>query len=381
MYLSRILIYCVLDNSAFSEVRKGVEGGFRAFNQFAVFIYSQLQSILPDETLGNISDWDNFLQLDLTQDSLPFKTADEYVLNEDFYRLVSASKLPRPSKFVNQSICFSKTFCKSLMGHENIKSKLMRGLSAFDPAVMLDGTEANYTVAIEDLSSHFASIGLISSSDRVKMVSQYRALVTKFRSGTGLEYDDWIHFISSHHVLQCRPELFLLYKFACLCLPPLVEMPTEFVVPMPALGSNEETFQSCVKSLQMSYSTIPHVSSLYRDPRSVSRVFRLLGRGSDLLTDKKFSVWNFLKGSGPRRASMLGKLEIGYRKAVLRHEKPVVSSNTTTPSVSLTSSVNSTPSPDPALSRVSVPVSRCTGSSLESDQPKAKPNSGKGKKH
>ena len=103
---------------------------------------------------------------------------------------------------------------------------------------------------------------------------------------------------------------------------------------MPALGPTEETFQSCVRSFQMSYPTIPHVSSLYRDPRSVSRVFRLLGRGSDLLVDNKFSVWNFLRGSGPRRASLLGKLETGYRKAVLRHEKPAVSSNATTPSVS-----------------------------------------------
>ena len=49
----------------------------------------------------------------------------------------------------------------------------------------------------------------------------------------------------------------------------------------------------------MSYSTVPRVCSLYRDSESVSQVFRLLGRGVDLLTDKKFSVWNFPKGSGP----------------------------------------------------------------------------------
>ena len=195
--------------------------------------------------------------------------------------------------------------------------------------------ETNYTVAIEGLSSHFVSAGLISSSDRVKTVSQYRAFATKLQSEPTLEYDEWIHFISSHHELQCRPELFLVYNFSCL---------------------------ECVRSLQMSYSTIPHVSSLYREPRSVSRVFSLLGRGSDLLVDKKFSVWNFLKGNGRRRASMLGKLETGDRKAVLRHEKPVVSSNTLKPSVSRTRSVNSSPSPDPNLSRVSVSVSRCTGS-------------------
>ena len=203
-------MFCgVLDTSAFSEVQKGVEGGFRAFNQFAVFIYSQLQSILPDETLGSISDWDNFLQLDLSQANLPFKTPDEYVLNEGFHRLVAASKLPPPSKFVEQSFCFSKTFCKLIMEHENVKSKLMRSLSAFDPEVMLYESEAEHTVAIESLSSHFVSAGLVSSSDKVKAVSQYRAFVTKLRLEPALEYQDWIHFISSHHELQRRPELLL----------------------------------------------------------------------------------------------------------------------------------------------------------------------------
>ena len=131
----------------------------------------------------------------------------------------------------------------------------------------------------------------------------------------------------------------------------------------------------------MSYLTIQHVSRLYRDPTSVSRVFRLLGRGTDLLADKKFSGWNFLKGSGPRRASVLGKLETGYRKAVLRHDKPTISSTTTTPSVSRTSSVNSSPSPDQNLGRISVSVSRCSGSSNDDPTKKANPKLMKGKKN
>ena len=323
--------------------------------------------------MGSISDWDHYLQLDLSQQDLPFKTPDEYILNEDFHKLVLASKLPRPGKFVDQSICFSKTYCKQLLGHELLKSKLIRGLSAFDPAVILDGPEANYIVAIEKLSGHFVSTGLVTSSDKAKIVSQYRSFVTKLRVENVPEYEDWVHFDSSHPELQCRPELLRFYKLSCLCLPPLVAMPTEFVVPIPGLESDENIFQSCVKSLQMSYLTIQHVSSLYRDPKSVTRVFRLLGRGTDLLADKKFSVWNFLKGSGPRRASLLGKLETGYRKAVLRHDKPTISSTTTTPSVSRTSSVNSSPSPDPNLGKINVSVSRCSGSSHDDPTKKSNP--------
>ena len=374
-------LFVVLDNSAFSEVQKSVDCGFRAFSQFTILIYSQLQSILPDSSLGNISDWDNFLQLDLDQADLPYTTPDEYVLNEDFHKLVTASKLPRSSKFVEQSICFVKSFCRQLLEHGNIKSRLIRGLSAFDPAVILVGPEANYTDAIEKLTSHFVSVNLITSSVKVKVVSQYRSLAVKLRSGDSPEYDDWITFLTSHYELQCRPELFQLFKYSCLCLPPRVVMPPEFIVPMADLESGEENFQSCIKSLQMSYSTIPHVSSLYRDPKSVSRVFRLLGRGADFLADRKFSIWNFLRGSATRRTSLLGKLETGYRKAVLQHDRPIVSSTTTTPSVSRTGSVNSSPSPDPSLSRISVSLIRCSSSSVEDTGKKSNSKFAKNKKN
>ena len=117
-------------------------------------------------------------------------------------------------------------------------------------------------------------------------------------------YDDWIQFLSVNYEMQCRVELFQLFKYACLCLPPLVEMPPEVLIPIPTLESDAEMFRSCLHSLQGSYLSIPHVSKLYRDPRSITRVFRLLGRGQDFLADKKFSIWNFLEGSGPRRATL-----------------------------------------------------------------------------
>ena len=59
------------------------------------------------------------------------------------------------------------------------------------------------------------------------------------------------------------------------------------------------------------------------------------------------------------------KMETGYRKALLRFERAVVSSTTTTPSVSRTSSVNSSPSPDPTLGRVIVALNRCSSTDQE----------------
>ena len=288
--------------------------------------------------------------------------------------------MPRPGKFVDQSIAFCKAFCKLLLSHGIIKSDLARGLSSFDSSVIFEGSEQHYTVSIEKLTAHFVGCGWISSGDKVKAISQYRSFVAKLRDGPIPPYEDWLHFLSSHYEIQCRPELYQLYKYSCLCLPPLIEMPTPFVVPLAGLEYGVETFQSCLQSLQTSYQTIPDISSLYRDPKSISRAFRLLGRGTDLLTDKKFSVWNFLKGSGAKRSTLLGKLESGYRKAVLRIEKPPPTSNSTTPSVSRRSSTNSTPSPYPTLSRVSLEFPRCAEVSAESISEKAKNKSGKGKK-
>ena len=82
----------VPDTSSFSESDSSYGARFRLFNQFAVFVYSQLQNILPDSFLGSISDWDKYLNLDLTQPDLPFKSADDFVLNTDFHQLVVSSK-------------------------------------------------------------------------------------------------------------------------------------------------------------------------------------------------------------------------------------------------------------------------------------------------
>ena len=173
-----------------------------------------------------------------------------------------------------------------------------------------------------------------------------------------------------------------LFKHSCLRLAPFVEIPPLFEVPMSALESDKCLFESCVVSLRISYQTVLHVSSLFRDPKAISRAFPLLGRGTELLSDKNILIWNFLRGSNSRRTALQGKLESGYRKAVLRLEKPTVSSTSTTPSVSRTSSVNSSPSPDdPSLGKLSVSLSRCSGSAQEGAPKKMSSKSPKSKKN
>ena len=340
-------------------------------------MYSQLQNILPDSVLGDISDWDHFLKLDLSRADLPFKTPDEFVLNADYHRLVVSSKLPRPSKFIEQTIAFCKSFCGILLSHDIIKSDLVRGLASFDSAVILDGTEEHYTSAIEYLSSHFLVKGRITVSDKANAVSQYRAFVTKLRSMRVVDTADWFHFLASHYELQNRRELHQLFRYASLSLPPLFSCPEPFVVPIPELESDKGTFQSCVHSLQMSYSSVPNVSSLYRDTRSVSRVFRLLGRGHDLTRDKKFSIWNFLKGGATRRQNLLNRLESSYRVAVARPETLCLPTESDPDCRSGSTSSTGSLSPRSFLGKATLAVPRCEVVASATKGPKEKVPKGK----
>ena len=371
----------VLDNSAFSELEGQMDSGFRLFNKFAVFLYCQLQNILPDQTLGSISVWDNYLCLDLDRTDLPFKTASGFVLNVDYHNLVIASKLPRPGKLIDQSSAFCKFFCKILLKHELVNSNLIRGLSSFDFAVMVEGSERHYVSAVEKRTTYFVNSGWLSPSDKVKCVSQYRSLATKLRADSVVKDDNWVQYLASHYEMQRRPDLLHLFRYACLCLPPFVGKVDHFEVPVPTLSSDKEMFRSCVTSLQQSYLSVPHVSSLYRDQRSIGRAFRLLGRGQDLLIDKKFSIWNFLNGSGPRRTALRGKLEAAYKRSVLQAEKVVVESGGTTLSLSRSTSNASTPSPGPSLGRLSVSVARCSEDDSSKSVAATKPKSSKSQKN
>ena len=350
----------VSDNSAFAEVQGEMNQGFRIFNQFTVFVYSQLQNLLPDSFLGDISNWDSYLKIDLSGTELPLKTPAEFALNPDFHYLVTSSRLPRPSRFVEQSMAFCKSFCSILLSHDILKSTLLRGLSCFDHAVILDGSEQNYTIAIEDLTSYFVSTGVISAGDKTKAVSQYRSFVTKLRANDNVPRCDWVLYLGSHYEMQSRTELSRVFRVSCLCLPPVITIPAKFEVSIPELKSDHDAFESVVRSLQLSYVTVPNVSSLYGDSKSVGRIFRLLGRGRELINDKKFSIWNFLRGSGVRMTSMLEKFEAAYKRSVLLSEGLPIFLEATTPSVSHSSSTTSSPGSGLSPKRTPIKVTPAT---------------------
>ena len=99
-HVDLLFVFCVSDNSAFTELRDQFGAVFRLYNQYTVFVYSQLQNILLDSYLGDISNWEKYLAIDLNLPDLPFKTPDEIVLNADFHRLVTSKQIHGADNFI-----------------------------------------------------------------------------------------------------------------------------------------------------------------------------------------------------------------------------------------------------------------------------------------
>ena len=176
------LLFSVSDNSMFGEVFNTKSGGFRLYNQNCLFVYTQLQKILPDSHLGPIFDWDTYMKFNMHDPTLPFKSADDVLLHHDLSDLLKTSRISTPRRLVGQVISFYKYFIKLLLTNDLATSAFVRGLSAFDEPVVRVGREAEYTEAIQLLAGCFVQHKWIAPSVKPVVVSEYCSLITKLRS-------------------------------------------------------------------------------------------------------------------------------------------------------------------------------------------------------
>ena len=234
--------------------------------------------ILPDSFLGEISDWDHFLSIDLASPDLPLKTAADFLRNRDFSNLVAESDLPTPTHFVEQALCFCKNICMAFLNHKICKSKLVRGCSVFDEALIRHGGEEDYSHESELLCDYLVDNKWIDSNVKPLVCSEYRSFLALFRSNaTGCD-GDWICFLSGYHEMHCRNNLFYVFKLCCLSLSNSFTVPPPFTVTLPNLISDGDNFRSSIRSIQSFLVGIPNVSGLFSNPRTISPIFTLLGK-------------------------------------------------------------------------------------------------------
>ena len=300
----------------------GVSGDeFRQYSAYATFVYSQLQIILPTSFLGDITDWDRFLSIDLNSANLPLKGPTEFLRDKDFANLVARAEIPTPTHFVEQAICSYKQFCVLLLKHSSRKSKIVRGMSIFDEGVVRHGEESDYSHECEQLCDYLSRHQWIPNSAEPLVLSEYSSFVEKFRSNDISCDEDWISFLSRFYELHCRENLFTVFKLCCLSLKDVREVPPLFSIAMPEMSSDLNDFESCVQTVQFSFSGIPNVTGLFNNPRTIAPIFSLLGKGRALLEDTNFSVWDTTITCASRRQRLSNRLDSRYTCTVTEEER------------------------------------------------------------
>ena len=323
-FLSRFsngLIGLCSDQSAFKDVFGVAGDGFRQYSAYATFVYSQLNSILPTSFLGDISNWNKFLSIDLTSADLPLKGPTEFLRDKDFANLVARAEIPTPTHFVEQAVCFYKHFCSLLLKHSIRKSKLIRGMSIFDESVIRHGEEANYRCECEQLCDYLSRYQWIPNSAKPLVLSEYCSFVEKFRSNDVSYDEDWVSFLSGFYELHCREHLHTVFKLCCLSSMDVSKLPPTFSFVLPELFSNLDDFESCVHTVQSSLSGIPNVTGLFNNPSTFAPIFSLLGRGKALLEDPDFSVWDVTSSCSGRRLRLFNRLDSRYTCTITEEER------------------------------------------------------------
>ena len=292
-----------------------------AFGSTVPFVYSQLNAILPTSFLGDISNWDKFLSIDLTSADLPLKGPTEFLRDRGFANLVARAEIPTPTHFVEQAVCFYKHFCSLLLKHSIGPSKLIRGMSIFDESVIRHGEDANYRHECEQLCDNLSRYQWIPNSAKPVVLSEYCSFVEKFRSNDVSCDEDWVSFLSGFYELHCRENFPTVFILCCLSSMDVSKVPSRFSIVLPELSSNLDDFKSCVHTVQSSLSGIPNVTELFNNPRTIAPIFSLQGREKALLEDSKFSVWDVTSSCSRRLLQLFNRLNSRYTCTITEEER------------------------------------------------------------
>ena len=302
--------------------------------------------------------------------TLPFKTLDEMLQDHDLSNLLSESKISTPRRFVGQVIAFYKHFIKLLLTNDVATIAFVRGFCSFDEPVVRSGREADYTDATQNLAGYFVQQKWMAPHTKPVVVSEYCSLVNKLRSEKFPTVKDWVGTFSSHYELQCRIELFHLFKTCCQALGGPCPVSLPFRGTIPGLKYTNFEFASCVSSLQCSLASIQKCESLFMDSAALTRAFELVNRGPGIILKRIFSVWNILSSTHFLKTRLLPSLNRYYAKSEGINEmswivvdetaslSPVRSSSAEgTPVKRVPGSADSTPLKNPVVRRLTeVPV-------------------------
>ena len=268
---------------------------------------------MHDKDLGKVDDWDGYLAVDLSK--VPLKTTNDFLDKTDFQKAVAASRVSTPKKFVAQTMTFYLHFCSSLLRGAFCHSQLVRGLSSFDPGVLMHSPETIYTESIQLLVNAFKSSGWITAPETTLVVSQYRSFVTKIRADSTLVPIDPVGFLSTNWELQSRAALYKVFRRACLCIGWRKPNYPVVSIELPEVSMSADCRNSLVSCLQLSLGSFANLTELFISSNSLDNLQSLLDIRSEISSDSTYSFWNVLQTSRVDRLKIVKQLERLYLRA------------------------------------------------------------------
>ena len=295
LFFSCFIFFCLDVHYFINDLEGRVDSSFRLYNQLCTFVYSMLQYIVDDSSLGPSVNWDHYLHLDLESTSVTFVPQDKFLANSPLLPVLARCQIGTPKKFLEVVRDFFFSFISSLLGSQVIKSKILRGLSCFDFSVMKNSPSEVYISSVSALVDCFISCGHISFEDRGVIISEYRSFICYLRDSCITEPFDVIGYFSKDWEMHCRPHLHRLFQLAVLCCEVINRPGNDVTFPFQGLGLSNIHLVSMLNCLRSCFPSLPCPADLFCNVKSLEHFSSLLPDREEIYSSKTFSPWHFLQ--------------------------------------------------------------------------------------
>ena len=248
LFVTKLELFSRLANdyaASFSPSLSGrVDSGFLLYGQICKFLRRLAARIVPPASLPDDTDWHQIIITD-------FSVAPNLKVGEFFDGLRIRNKLNRACKvqaeqevrekklpstevenvarrlkltFSNLARSYILFLCTSIQGQISGVTDLVKGLSCFDPQVLLVSPLEMATASFTALFQNFCLRKWFEKSQELACHDEYLSFLQQLRSSypdhsrTAGTITNSVKFLSELPSLSSRPLLYRLFRLSCLCL-------------------------------------------------------------------------------------------------------------------------------------------------------------------
>ena len=280
------------------------ETGFYSFGSYCQFVYSLLQFIVSDSDLPAVEDWDGYMNFSFTDSNVV--SVDDFLPNSPLREVLQRCQIGTPNSFLLITIVFFRSVLQLLLGHSMSKSKLLRGLSSFDPSIMCHSSEEVYTESITSLVNVLLAFGWLVQEERDAIISEYRGYLLLLRQNKATFSEEFVAELFNDWCFMARKHLVRVFKLAYLCSEKVFDFGPDVTFTLPGMGMSRIHMISALNCLRSAFDSFDDLEGILCSDRSLLHVRDLLDRKESLFTHRGYNVFDSLESRD--RASLFTKL-------------------------------------------------------------------------